>query len=101
MPTRFDLLWPVLKIVEAAGRSASVEEILAQLETEPYLRHLGIGSEALDVLHGDGPKQKLPTKPVGHDHSLSTSAHYKIHVEECGQLRNKEEKYPPKPIHAN
>ena len=59
IPTRFDLLWPVLKIVEEAGGSASVEEIVAQLGTEPYLCQLSIGPEALDVLHGDGPQTEI------------------------------------------
>lgn len=59
VPNRFDLLWPILKILEDTGGSASNEEILTNLATDKYLLQLGIGGDSFDILHGQGPQTKI------------------------------------------
>lgn len=59
VPTRLDLMWPTLKIVEEAGGSAMIEEILAKLEEQRFLDHLGVSSESFNILHGSGPQTEI------------------------------------------
>ena len=50
LPTKHELAWPTLKVLESLGGSASIEQLSHSLAEE-----LGIPSELLEIPHGNGP----------------------------------------------
>ena len=54
LPTRRELEWPTLKVLESLGGSASIEQIASALA-----EFLSIPEEIVRILHGNGPETEL------------------------------------------
>ena len=54
MPTRDDLLWPTLKVLENNGGSASIYELF-----EHIAQYLSLSEEVLNVPHKNGPRSEV------------------------------------------
>ena len=54
IPSYEDLQWPILKVLEDRGGSASIQELSEHVATR-----LGLSDESLDVLHLDGPQSEV------------------------------------------
>ena len=54
MPTRDDLLWPTLKVLENNGGSASIHELC-----EHIAQYLSLSEEILNVPHKNGPRSEV------------------------------------------
>lgn len=54
VPPYTELLWPTLQAIEAAGGSASIDEIV-----DAVIARQGFADEQQAVLHGDGPQTEI------------------------------------------
>ena len=54
MPKHRDLLWPTLRVLDARGGSASIQEL-----SEHVGRELGLADDVLEIPHGDGPQTEV------------------------------------------
>lgn len=54
MPTRDDLLWPTLKVLDASGGSASIHELSSRVS-----EYMSLTDDVLNKLHQDGPQTEV------------------------------------------
>ena len=54
MPTRVNLMWPMLRALEELGGSASIGELDDRVATD-----MDLGEAVLDVVHSDGPQSEF------------------------------------------
>lgn len=54
MPSRDDLLWPTLKVLDASGGSASIQELSSRVS-----EYMSLTDDILNELHQDGPQTEV------------------------------------------
>ena len=54
MPTRDDLLWPTLQVLDASGGSASIHELSSRVS-----EYMSLTDDVLNKLHQDGPQTEV------------------------------------------